>query len=212
MGGKFTPFGAWYTATKHILEGWSQGWSHCLRVETAPHNIQAAVVESGFIKTEFNQGLENSLGKYYQTPVLDKSTREGGRFPTCNEATGTSKLLPQLTSHSERASPWGRMDQALPDCGSSLSPMAKAGKPQEQTTAGFPSPLSSPHQASPSPKPAQGQFPAAPLSRTRVTKYYGDTAYRPQLDNLIKRVRNGGHGRGRRHVKGDMAQLMSRYH
>jgi len=61
MGGKtFSPFGAWYHATKHALEGWSD----CLRIETAPHNIQVVVVEPGFIKTEFNQGLENSLGKY----------------------------------------------------------------------------------------------------------------------------------------------------
>jgi len=57
---QFDPFGAWYHATKHALEGWSD----CLRIETAPHNIQVVVVEPGFIKTEFNQGLENSLGKY----------------------------------------------------------------------------------------------------------------------------------------------------
>ncbi|MYF35456.1 MAG: SDR family NAD(P)-dependent oxidoreductase [Synechococcus sp. SB0678_bin_12] len=77
----FTPFGTWCHATKHVLEG----WSHCLRIETAPHNIQVVVVEPGFIKTEFNQGLDNSLGKYYgdtayrtQLDALIKRVRNGG--------------------------------------------------------------------------------------------------------------------------------------
>ena len=46
--------------------------------------------------------------------------------------------------------PGGRLNQALADCGSS-PPTAKAGKPQQRTTAGFPLPSS--RQASPSPKP-----------------------------------------------------------
>ncbi|MCY4236378.1 MAG: oxidoreductase [Cyanobacteria bacterium MAG CAR2_bin_4] len=62
MGGKiFTPFGAWYHATKHALEGWSD----CLRIETAPHNIQVVLIEPGIIKTEFGQVLGTGLGKYY---------------------------------------------------------------------------------------------------------------------------------------------------
>ena len=61
MGGKiFTPFGAWYHATKHALEGWSD----CLRIETAPHNIQVVLIEPGIIKTEFGQVLGAGLGKY----------------------------------------------------------------------------------------------------------------------------------------------------
>ena len=42
--------GAWYIATKHALEGWSD----CLRYETAPFGIQVAVVQPGSIHTEFN--------------------------------------------------------------------------------------------------------------------------------------------------------------
>ena len=62
MGGKiFTPFGAWYHASKHALEGWSD----CLRIEMAPHNIQVVLVEPGIIKTEFGQVLGTGLGKYY---------------------------------------------------------------------------------------------------------------------------------------------------
>ncbi len=61
MGGKiFTPFGAWYHATKHALEGWSD----CLRIEAAPHNIQVVLIEPGLIKTEFGQVLGAGLGKY----------------------------------------------------------------------------------------------------------------------------------------------------
>ncbi|MCY4632312.1 MAG: SDR family NAD(P)-dependent oxidoreductase, partial [bacterium] len=36
VGKVFTPLGAWYIATKHALEGWSD----CLRLEAAPFGIQ----------------------------------------------------------------------------------------------------------------------------------------------------------------------------
>ncbi len=62
MGGRiFTPFGAWYHATKHALEGWSD----CLRIETAPHNIQVVVIQPGMIRTEFGQVLGGYMQKYY---------------------------------------------------------------------------------------------------------------------------------------------------
>ncbi len=48
MGGKvYSPFGAWYTASKHALEGWSDS----LRVETKPFGIDVVVIEPGGIKT-----------------------------------------------------------------------------------------------------------------------------------------------------------------
>jgi short-subunit dehydrogenase len=50
MGGKiYTPLGAWYHATKHALEGWSD----CLRLELAPLGIDVVVIEPGLIDTEF---------------------------------------------------------------------------------------------------------------------------------------------------------------
>ncbi len=50
MGGKvYTPLGAWYHATKHALEGWSD----CLRLELAPLGIDVIVIEPGLIDTEF---------------------------------------------------------------------------------------------------------------------------------------------------------------
>ncbi len=50
MGGKiYTPFGAWYHATKHALEGWSD----CLRLELKEFGIDVVVVEPGGIQTEW---------------------------------------------------------------------------------------------------------------------------------------------------------------
>ncbi len=60
-GRVFTPFGAWYHATKHALEGWSD----CLRIETAPHNIQVVVIQPGLIRTEFGQVLGDHMEQYY---------------------------------------------------------------------------------------------------------------------------------------------------
>ena len=50
VGKVYTPLAAWYDATKHALEGWSD----CLRYETAPFGIQVVLIEPGAIKTEFD--------------------------------------------------------------------------------------------------------------------------------------------------------------
>lgn len=50
MGGKvYTPAGAWYHATKHALEGWSD----CLRIEVAQFGIKVVIIEPGAIQTDF---------------------------------------------------------------------------------------------------------------------------------------------------------------
>ncbi len=68
MGGKiFTPLGAWYHATKHALEGWSD----CLRIETAPFGIQVVVIEPGGVKTEFADVVGKQLQKYYGDSAYD---------------------------------------------------------------------------------------------------------------------------------------------
>lgn len=60
MGGKiYTPFGGWYHATKHALEGFSD----CLRIETAPFGIDVVVVEPGGIKTEWGAIAAENLKK-----------------------------------------------------------------------------------------------------------------------------------------------------
>jgi NAD(P)-dependent dehydrogenase (short-subunit alcohol dehydrogenase family) len=62
MGGKiYTPLGAWYHATKHALEGWSD----CLRLEVMPFGIDVVIIEPGIITTEF--------GDVMVEPMLDRS-------------------------------------------------------------------------------------------------------------------------------------------
>lgn len=64
MGGKiYTPLGAWYHATKHAVEGWSDS----LRIELKPFGIDVVVIEPGIIATEF--------GDVMTQPMLDRSGR-----------------------------------------------------------------------------------------------------------------------------------------
>ncbi|MYI19345.1 MAG: SDR family NAD(P)-dependent oxidoreductase, partial [Acidimicrobiia bacterium] len=60
VGRIYTPMGAWYIATKHALEGWSD----CLRYETAPFGIQVALVQPGSIHTEFASLTANQLNEF----------------------------------------------------------------------------------------------------------------------------------------------------
>ena len=60
MGGKiYTPLGAWYHATKHAVEGWSD----CLRLEVKPFGIDVVVVEPGGIKTPWGTIAADNLRK-----------------------------------------------------------------------------------------------------------------------------------------------------
>lgn len=60
MGGKmYTPFGAWYHATKYALEGWSD----CLRIEVKPFGIDVVIVEPGGIQTEWGDIAMDNLYK-----------------------------------------------------------------------------------------------------------------------------------------------------
>ena len=81
MGGKvFTPFGGWYHATKHALEGWSD----CLRIEVKPFGIDVVVVEPGGIKTPWGTiAAEN----------LIKTSGQGAYAEKANKAAeGTAKM------------------------------------------------------------------------------------------------------------------------
>jgi NAD(P)-dependent dehydrogenase (short-subunit alcohol dehydrogenase family) len=61
-GGRiYSLLGAWYHATKHALEGWSD----CLRIELAPFNIDVVIIEPGTIATDF--------GKLVPGPMLERS-------------------------------------------------------------------------------------------------------------------------------------------
>ena len=91
MGGKmYTPLGAWYHATKHALEGWSD----CLRLELAQFNINVVIIEPGAINTEFGEVMyqpmvERAQGTPYETmsnklakATMDMYENGGGSAPS----------------------------------------------------------------------------------------------------------------------------------
>ena len=60
MGGKiYSVLGAWYHATKHALEGWSD----CLRLEVAEFGINVVIVEPGVIDTGFGDAATQFFSK-----------------------------------------------------------------------------------------------------------------------------------------------------
>lgn len=60
MGGKiYTKYGAWYHATKHALEGFSD----CLRLEVQDFGIDVIIIEPGGIKTEWGHIAADNLKK-----------------------------------------------------------------------------------------------------------------------------------------------------
>ncbi len=64
MGGKiYTPLGAWYHASKHAIEGYSD----CLRMEVKEFGIDVVVLEPGVIETGFNQGVRDNFSFESQT-------------------------------------------------------------------------------------------------------------------------------------------------
>ncbi len=80
IGGKvYTPLGAWYHATKHAMEGWSD----CLRLELKAFDIDVVVIEPGAIRTEFSDVM---IG-----PMLERS----GSGPYGKLAHGIAKVSRQ---------------------------------------------------------------------------------------------------------------------
>lgn len=61
MGGKiYTPLGAWYHASKHAVEGFSD----CLRLELKEFNIRVVVLEPGIIVTGFGKVMLQSIRQF----------------------------------------------------------------------------------------------------------------------------------------------------
>jgi len=90
IGGKiYTPFGGWYHATKHALEGLSD----CLRIETAPFGIDVVVVEPGGIETEWGAISAANLEK----------TSAGGAY--AEEATRVAKGMSEMYSSGKLSQP-----------------------------------------------------------------------------------------------------------
>ena len=89
MGGKiYSVLGAWYHATKHAVEGWSD----CLRLELKDFGIRVVIIEPGVIETGFGDAAGETIikrsangpyGKLVQMVV--KSLKQ-----TYGQGTGTS--------------------------------------------------------------------------------------------------------------------------
>lgn len=75
MGGKmYTPLGAWYHATKHALEGWSD----CLRIELQPFGIKVVILEPGVIGTDFGEVLLKPLEKFSKQSPYESMAQQIG--------------------------------------------------------------------------------------------------------------------------------------
>ena len=107
MGGKvYTPFGAWYHATKYALEGWSD----CLRIELKSFGIDVILIEPGVIKTEFqdvmmNSTVERSIGTPYEKKLkaLEKATQEMyARGIGSPPSTITKLIIKAINSHNPK--------------------------------------------------------------------------------------------------------------
>jgi len=58
VGGKvYMPLGAWYHASKHALEGWSD----CLRLELKTFGIGVIIIEPGIIRTGFGEVMRQPM-------------------------------------------------------------------------------------------------------------------------------------------------------
>ena len=78
VGGKiYSPMGAWYHATKHALEGWSD----CLRLEVSQFDIDVVIIEPGAIMTEFGDVL------------LEPMQKRSGHGPYSNIVQGFTKAI-----------------------------------------------------------------------------------------------------------------------
>ena len=73
MGGKmYTPMGAWYHASKHALEGFSD----CLRLELKQFNIDVVILEPGIIETSFGDVMLSNITKYSGNTVYSNITNK----------------------------------------------------------------------------------------------------------------------------------------
>ncbi len=113
MGGKiYTPLGAWYHASKHALEGWSD----CLRLELAAFGIDVVIVEPGIIQTEF--------GSVLMEPMLKRS----GKGPYAQLAKNVAKTTEDAYKSDNGSSPKVIADVVLK--------AVKAQKPKTRYVAG----------------------------------------------------------------------------
>jgi short-subunit dehydrogenase len=99
MGGKiYTPYGAWYHASKHALEGWSD----CLRLELKPFGIDVVIIEPGLIKTEFGEVMlqpmiDRAKGTAYEDQVLPFAKTSQEAYEKPGETSPPSRIAREIS-------------------------------------------------------------------------------------------------------------------
>ena len=92
MGGKvYTPFGAWYHATKFAFEAFSD----CLRLETKEFGIDVVIIEPGAIATEFNSIVADHLEETSGSGAYAKQTKAVAKV-TRSESTAKRASSPDV--------------------------------------------------------------------------------------------------------------------
>jgi NAD(P)-dependent dehydrogenase (short-subunit alcohol dehydrogenase family) len=81
------PYGAWYVASKHALEGWSD----CLRLEVEPFGIKVSIVEPGAIKTDY---FKNTAGAKNPSDVTSNDSPYKANFDT---------VMKNITNYNEQS-------------------------------------------------------------------------------------------------------------
>ena len=118
IGGKiYTPLGAWYHATKHALEGWSD----CLRLEVKQFGIDVVIIEPGAIRTEFADVMNDNFTRSKNGPYAEMAA-----------------LISQVMAEVEdpaKSSPPSVIAEVISKAVQSLSPKTRyaAGKMASQT-------------------------------------------------------------------------------
>ncbi|KRE39157.1 short-chain dehydrogenase [Janibacter sp. Soil728] len=95
MGGKiYTPFGAWYHATKFAFEAFSD----CLRLETKEFGIDVVIIEPGAIATEFNSIVADHLDEASGAGAYAKQTKSVAEV-TRSESTAKRASSPEVIAN-----------------------------------------------------------------------------------------------------------------
>lgn len=94
-GKVYFSMGAWYVASKHALEGWSD----CLRVELKPFNIDVVLIEPGAISTEFNDVSLNPMVERFGDGPYSKMVNSLAKFSSQTENNNNNSSPPSVITN-----------------------------------------------------------------------------------------------------------------
>jgi NAD(P)-dependent dehydrogenase (short-subunit alcohol dehydrogenase family) len=100
-GKTYTPFSAWYVASKHALEGWSD----CLRLELSLFNIKVAIIEPGLIQTEIFDVSQAQAHVPKDSPYATSVPTHSDMNKMLEQASHPSVIANIITKASESVNP-----------------------------------------------------------------------------------------------------------